>query len=311
MRVFSSAMTLDNFFVEKAKNELRETESRKEQSLEQFRDWLSKHPFLNDVRNDDIHLLQFLRAKKYNMNDAMQTFERFYLARKKYPQFFPDQTPKFEKVMEFFKTGYCYPLPGRDSEGCRIVFVQTKRLNTEKHSVFDGIRLSIFVLAVLMEEEETQIAGVKLVYDQQDITAKHLMLPKDMMDFVDMVKTITAGRQKGSYVVNLPSIAHFLLELVRSALTEKLKNRLFLYHNWDELKESKQIDISMLPKEFGGTKPEAEILEDFAEYVQDKWDILFETAKKAELDWAKVPIDKIKSNQAEEVIGSFRKLEID
>lgn len=245
------------------------------------------------------------------MNDTMQTFERFYLARKKYPQFFPDKTPNFERVMKFFKTGYCYPLPGRDSEGCRVVFVQTKRLDTEVNTIFDGIRLSIFVLAVLMEEEETQIAGVKMVYDQQDISAKHLMLPKDMMDFVDMVKTITAGRQKGSYVVNLPSIAHFLLELVRSALTEKLKSRLFLYHNWDELKESKQLDISMLPKELGGTKPEAEILKEFEDNVEKKWDILIDTAKKSELDWTKVPIDKLKANQAEEVIGSFRKLEID
>lgn len=245
------------------------------------------------------------------MNDAMQTFERFYLARRKYPQFFPEKTPNFERVMDFFKTGYCYPLPGRDSEGCRIVLVQTKRLNTEKHTVFDGIRLSIFVLAVLMEEEETQIAGVKMVYDQKDITTKHLMLPKDMMDFVDMVKTITAGRQKGSYVVNLPSMAHFLLELVRNALTEKLKNRLFLYHNWEELKQSKQIDINMLPKELGGVRTEAEILNDFEQKVSEKWDIIFETAQKADLDWTKVPTEKFKLNQQEETIGSFRKLEID
>lgn len=43
-------MVLDNFFVEKARNELRETQSRKTQSLEQFRDWINKHAFLRDVR---------------------------------------------------------------------------------------------------------------------------------------------------------------------------------------------------------------------------------------------------------------------
>jgi hypothetical protein len=46
-------MTLDNFFIEKAKNELRETETRKAQSLEQFRDWISKHAFLKDVRQGE------------------------------------------------------------------------------------------------------------------------------------------------------------------------------------------------------------------------------------------------------------------
>jgi hypothetical protein len=46
-------MGLDNFFTEKAKTELRETDSRKAQSLEQFREWISKHAFLKDVRQGE------------------------------------------------------------------------------------------------------------------------------------------------------------------------------------------------------------------------------------------------------------------
>ena len=38
--------TLSNFFVEKAKNELREEESRKLQSYEIVKDWVMKHPFI-------------------------------------------------------------------------------------------------------------------------------------------------------------------------------------------------------------------------------------------------------------------------
>lgn len=111
---------------------------------------------------DDVHLLQFLRAKKFNVHEATQTFERFYLARKKYSQFFPENSPNFERAMNFLKTGYCFPLSERDENGCRIVLVQTKRLDTSMYNIFDGIRLSMFVMAVLLEEEETQIAGVKV-----------------------------------------------------------------------------------------------------------------------------------------------------
>jgi hypothetical protein len=46
-------MSLDNFFTEKAKNELRETDTRKAQSLEQFREWISKHAFLQNVRQGE------------------------------------------------------------------------------------------------------------------------------------------------------------------------------------------------------------------------------------------------------------------
>jgi hypothetical protein len=120
---------------------------------------ITQHHYIISVKKnffkflDDVHLLQFLRAKKFNMIDTMQTFERFYLARKRYPQFFTPDSPNFKRALEIFKTGYCYPLSGRDHEGCRVVVVQTKRLDMEKYSVFDGMRLSMFVLAVLMEEE--------------------------------------------------------------------------------------------------------------------------------------------------------------
>lgn len=46
--------------------------------------------------------------------------------------------------------------------------------------------------------------------------------------------------------------------------------------------------------------------------AREKREILEMTSKLGEhLDWRKVPLEKIKSNQESEVVGSFRKLEID
>lgn len=41
---------MDKKFVEKALIELGEDESKRVQSLVQFREWLAKHPFLSSVR---------------------------------------------------------------------------------------------------------------------------------------------------------------------------------------------------------------------------------------------------------------------
>lgn len=41
---------MDPKFIEIARNEIGETELKKSQSLAQFREWLSKHPFLKDAR---------------------------------------------------------------------------------------------------------------------------------------------------------------------------------------------------------------------------------------------------------------------
>lgn len=41
---------MDPKFIEKARTELREDDARKAQALEQMRDWINKHPFLNGIR---------------------------------------------------------------------------------------------------------------------------------------------------------------------------------------------------------------------------------------------------------------------
>jgi hypothetical protein len=37
-------------FVEKARDELREDDTRKEQALKHFREWIAKHPFIKNIR---------------------------------------------------------------------------------------------------------------------------------------------------------------------------------------------------------------------------------------------------------------------
>jgi len=41
---------LSEKYLEMAKLDLREDEARKQQALQQFRDWLKKHPFIRSVR---------------------------------------------------------------------------------------------------------------------------------------------------------------------------------------------------------------------------------------------------------------------
>lgn len=52
---------MDQKFIEIAAKELREDELRKQQSLAQFRDCLSKHPFLKHVRQGT--LLKILKVE--------------------------------------------------------------------------------------------------------------------------------------------------------------------------------------------------------------------------------------------------------
>ena len=45
---------MDQKFIEKAKVELGEDELKKSQALEQFRDYIAKHPFCSDVPTGEV-----------------------------------------------------------------------------------------------------------------------------------------------------------------------------------------------------------------------------------------------------------------
>lgn len=127
----------------------------------------------------------------------------------------------------------------------------------------------------------------------------------DIVDFADCMKN-AVGRYKQMYLVNLPSFAVFMLDVAKNTLNNKLKNRIILPTSMDDLKN--YINPSLLPKEFGGNLTQAEHMEIFNEYFRNVRPKL-EEIKQRQVDWHKVP--DIKYSKPMEVVGSFRKLEID
>ncbi|CAH1711245.1 unnamed protein product [Chironomus riparius] len=296
---------MDEKFVLKARKELREDESRKKQALEHFREWIKKHPYIKQIRQDDIFLLQFLRTKKYSMDLAFQSFENYNLAQKKYAKWFDIVEKDFDKMMDLYQNGYIYPLRDRDEEGRKVIFIQLSKLDPERFTSADAIRLSAVVSTALLEEEETQIAGTATIIDHEGMTMKQTSMfsVTDVIDFADCIKS-SVGRHKKLYVVNLPPFALFLLEAARSRLNDKLKKRITIARDMDDLKS--HFDPLLLPKEYGGQYSEEEHKEYFEKYFKTVRPKL-EEIKARVVDWNKVPGMK----KSSESVGSFRKLEID
>lgn len=259
--------------------------------------------------SDDAYLLQFLRVRKYSMNEVYQTFERACYVKKRYPQFFDINDNDFKKMMKLFETGFCYPLSERDDDGKRIVLMQTRRLNPDHNSIHDAAKLFFFISAVLLEEEETQIAGFTYIFDHGNITLRHVMSPVDVRDFIDFVKKCATSRQKELYVMNLPSFANVMIELFKAAMTEKLRKRLFILKSPIELK--KFVQPSLLPRELGGTRTEAEMMQDFMKLKEQKEARVIEILEKINnIQWDKISTEQFGSED-DGIVGSFRKLEID
>ena len=95
------------------------------------------------------------------------------------------------------------------------------------------------------------------------------------------------------------------MDIAKRTANEKLRSRLLSPKDLDELK--KLINPAILPKEYGGTIPEAVMIEEFSKLV-----VLNDANIKKILD-IELDLTKIPQNQSTEteVVGSFRKLEID
>lgn len=156
-----------------------------------------------------------------------------------------------------------------------------------------------------MEEEETQIAGTATIIDHEGMTMRQTSMfsVTDIVDFADCIKN-SVGRHKKLYVVNLPPFAHFLLEAARATLNEKLRKRIVIAKDMQDLKN--HIDPLLLPREHGGRFTELEHKEHFDNYFRTVKPKL-EEIKARVVDWNKVP--ELKSTV--EKVGSFRKLDID
>lgn len=248
--------------------------------------------------------MRFLRVKKYNVDEAFLHLERSHLSMSRFPQYYND----IEKSMKLFELGNCYPLIDRDAEGRRIIFIQTGKSDPEKFTVADALRLYIHVAMILQEEEETQICGLTFILDNENISIKHVINPVEARDLMTIIKSCAPMRQKGMYLTNLPSYANIMVDLLKPFFSEKLKQRFQVLKDNEELKT--KIDVKLLPRHLGGIHTEEEMKNNFRK-IREKYLSLYEKTMDVKIDLEKVDWEKFWPSKDSEVVGSFRKLDID
>lgn len=226
------------------------------------------------------------------------------------PEWFKCSENDLKVVIELYKTGYIYPLKERDENGRKTILIQLKRMDPDAFTSADAFKVSSLVYAVMMEDEESQIAGFNFIVDCADVTLRSMSLfsMTDLKNFVDSLKNSSVGRFKSFYILNLPTFAIYLFDIAKSTLTEKLRNRIVLPKDIEELKQ--HINPSILPKEFGGGDvTEVEMVELFG------LEILKHQPQLEQLNEMSIDLNMLsKTNgksSVEGTVGSFRKLDID
>lgn len=241
------------------------------------------------------------------MDQVFEVLENHLIFRLQHFEWFDLSDAKIDKMKELYKAGYMYPLKERDSDGQRIILMNQNRFDTSKFNSEDSFHLFFTILFTLLQEEETQIAGIRMIIEHEGITIKYVSMfsVHEYVNLVKFLKNSCPCRTKAFYLINLPTFAAFLINAAKTVMTEKLKSRLIMVKSMTEVTQF--IDKSLLPKELGsGEVTEAEMMENFMKIFDENLPMLRRT-NEFDVDLTKLS----NSDELQENVGSFRKLEID
>ncbi|XP_043487177.1 retinaldehyde-binding protein 1 [Polistes fuscatus] len=299
--------TLSEETLKIAKDELREDEMIREQLLEQFRDWIKKHPLIKNCRTDSVFLLRFLRTKKFSLPIAQKLLEKYLAIKELYPLWFQNLSIDEQVIKSIIETGYLLPLSKRDKYGRKVILFNTGFFDPYKYKSDHLVRVHSLVMEAIMDDEENQIRGYTYIINESGINMGHISM-WSLIDIRKLLNCIQNGipvRHKRTYLINIPPYGVKFFELCLSYLNEKLRKRCTVHTSIEELKD--EIDIKSLPVECGGEVPIKELIDSLKKTIYEKKEQIEALAKSR----IEISENQSCSNEIDGVIGSFRKLEVD
>ncbi|XP_068084830.1 clavesin-2-like [Anabrus simplex] len=238
---------------QRAADELNETPETARQELESFRNMVAAEANLH-VRTDDAFLLRFLRARKFNCTKAFHMLQRYYVMKLRSPELF--KVPRPSEKSYILEMQVQNMLEDRDSYGRRVYIFRVEKCDAAAVSIEDIFRTNVMALEHIVEEPETQIAGLTVIVDMNGFGLQHakFLSPYYARRTVEVIQETFPLRFKGFHVINQPFYFDAVFAVLKPFLKEKIRRRIY-FHGRDLSSLHAFIKPDILPAEYGGTKP--------------------------------------------------------
>ncbi|GBM43323.1 Alpha-tocopherol transfer protein-like [Araneus ventricosus] len=235
-----------------ALKELGETATKREKCLKELREKITNEKGLTCDASDD-YLLRFLRARKFDTEDAFTLLRSHYKHRLKNPSVYRYWTPK--QNVEVMKANMIGFLEKRNTDATAIYFAKIGQWNPKELSFEQILRFGLICNEKAVDSEVTQVCGITSIADMKDLSWSHLMyLPLATLKcFVSAVQDCLPVRHKAIHIVNNPRIFALVFALLKPLIHKKMRDRIHFHgDNMSSLHEHVSPDV--LPREYGGTQ---------------------------------------------------------
>lgn len=237
--------------VQKAEDELGETEDTKTQALKELRRLINAEADFRPLM-DEAFLLRFLRARKFDTEKAFHVLKNFYTFKVRYSKLITDFKPsELKKVLDMnIINAPLYRLP----DGSAVAMLRAGHFDVSVATPYDLFAACLMCAEMGIEVEATQVCGATIILDLDNIGLRlmsHFASPTFLFRMVRVLQECIPCRIKGIHVVNEPFFVNVIFNVIRQFMSEKMKGRLH-FHGRNLKSFHKAVPPEILPEELGG-----------------------------------------------------------
>lgn len=207
-----------------------------------------------ESRMDDIFLLGFLRARKFDQQRAFQLLKNYHSRRLEYPEYFDNLLPsKLEHILSQKCVQY---LPQPDQKGRYICISQSGGWDPSTSTTIDFFRTHLLFHDFMLNFHRAQENRIVVILNEAGITLRHFFAwsPRIVTSALAILSQDSYQlRFQEMHFVNINAMVKAMIDIFMPLLPTKIKERIHLHSDMTTL--HKFIHPQYLPAEFGGELP--------------------------------------------------------